>query len=61
MSDRLQNYKIDPNSGHLVVNPDKIDITRMIFEDDLNDCIMFVEPDFSRDNCCSKSVIDKGF
>jgi len=42
-----------------MANPDKIDITRMIFEDDLDGCIKFVEPDFNRENC-SKPIVDKG-
>ena len=50
---------MDPNSGYIVANPDKIDITRMIFEDDSDGCIKFVEPDFSRENC-SKPIVDKG-
>ena len=41
-----------------MVNPDKIDITRMIFEDDLDGSIIFIEPDFKRENC-SKPIVDK--
>lgn len=57
MSDKLQNYKIDPNSGHLIANPSKIDIERMIFEDDLEGTILFVDSDFNRQNY-SKPIID---
>lgn len=50
MGDKLQNYKTDPISGHLVVNEDKIDIKRMIFEDAIDGCIKFVEPESNHEN-----------
>lgn len=41
-----------------MVNTDKIDIKRMIFDDDLDGCIKFIEPDFVKDNL-SKSIVEK--
>ena len=42
--DRLQNYKIDPSTGHVEMNQDKLDLEKVMFEDDLEGCIKFVDP-----------------
>lgn len=58
LGERLQKYKIDPQTGIIIANPDHISINSMLLYDDLEGHIKFVQPDFNRENY-KHSIISK--
>lgn len=59
LGDRLQKYKIDPQTGHIIANPDHINVNSLLLYDDLEGYIKFTQPDFNRETY-KHSIINKG-